>query len=67
MRSRWVFTVVARSSWSAVPVAAVSALGAECLAPDGAFGVHRNVGSGAVVLVHLWFLVAGVALLRRRS
>ena len=57
---RWV-------GWSAVAVAAVSALGAGSLAPSGAFGVHGDVGFAAVVLVHLWFLAVGIALLRRRS
>ena len=52
--------------WAAAATAAVSALAAGSLAAGGAFGVHGDVGFAAVVLVHLWFLLAGIALLRRR-
>ena len=52
--------------WTATAAAAPSTLAAGSLAPGGAFGVHGHVGFAAVVLAHLWFLGAGVALLRRR-
>ena len=55
---RWV-------GWSAAGAAAVSAVAAGSPALGGVFGVHGHVGFVAVVLVHLWFLGAGIALLRR--
>jgi hypothetical protein len=44
----------------------VCAGAAGALTPDGFLGVHGDFGFLAVVLVHGWLLVAGVALLRRR-
>ena len=55
---RWV-------GWSAAAGAAVSAVAAGSLGSGGLVGVHGHLGFVAVVLVYLWFVVAGIALLRR--
>ena len=57
---RWV-------GWSAAVGAAVSALASGSLAPAGIFGIHGHLGFAAVVLVYLWLLGVGIALLRRRA
>ncbi len=53
--------------WSALALAAVSGVAAGSLATGGPFGVHGDFGFVALVLVYLWFLAAGIALLRRRA
>jgi hypothetical protein len=53
--------------WAAAVTALSSLVAAGSVAQEGAFGLHGDVGFFAVVLVHLWVLLAGVALLRRRA
>jgi hypothetical protein len=52
-------------AWAAAGTAVVSVFAAGSHAHEGAFALHGTFGFLAVVLAHVWVLVASIALLRR--